>query len=159
MGADKLLPRLGVDPESPEGKAAVSRRREIFKRTCLPNLQPTRGAHELVEALFNDGLTLLEQFFKARTSSDDAERSKPDPDIVHAALDECGCEAKSAIMVGDTPYDVDAARGVGVRIVALRSGGWSDRDLRGAAAVFEDPQDLLDHLALLFEPRVTAPSA
>ena len=149
MGADKLLPRLGVDPESPEGKAAVSRRREIFKRTCLPNLlQPTRGAHELVE-----------QFFKARTSSDDAERSKPDPDIVHAALDDCGCEAKSAIMVGDTPYDVDAARGVGVRIVALRSGGWSDRDLRGAAAVFEDPQDLLDHLALLFEPRVTAPSA
>jgi HAD superfamily hydrolase (TIGR01509 family) len=179
MGSDKLLPRLGVDPESQEGKAVIRRRREIFNRVYLPNLQPTRGAHELVESLFNEGLTLVvatsaersevgdllevahvSEFFKARTSSSDAEQSKPDPDIIHAALGECECDARNAIMVGDTPYDVEAASRAGVRIVALRSGGWSDEDLQGAAAVYDDPRDLLDHLdALPFDRRMPARSS
>ncbi len=48
-------------------------------------------------------------------------------------------------MIGDTPYDVEAARAAGVRVIALRSGGWTDEDLRGADAVYDDPADLLAH--------------
>jgi phosphoglycolate phosphatase-like HAD superfamily hydrolase len=46
-------------------------------------------------------------------------------------------------MIGDTPYDVEAASRAGVRIVALRCGGWDDSALRGAAAIYDAPADLL----------------
>jgi phosphoglycolate phosphatase-like HAD superfamily hydrolase len=79
------------------------------------------------------------------TSSDDAERSKPDPDIVHAALVKTGCDPGEALMLGDTPYDLEAARKLGIRTIALRCGGWHDGDLRGAVAIYDDPVDLLAH--------------
>jgi len=79
-----------------------------------------------------------------RTSSDDADQSKPDPDIVRAALARVQAEARDAVMIGDTPYDIEAARRAGVDAIALRSGGhWTDADLAGAIAIFDDPQDLL----------------
>jgi phosphoglycolate phosphatase-like HAD superfamily hydrolase len=81
-------------------------------------------------------------FFRA-TSSDEADRSKPDPDIVHAAIRKAGCRPGAAIMLGDTPYDIDAAMKAGVRAVALRCGGWPDEKLRGAIAVFDSPENLL----------------
>ncbi|MNT06728.1 Pyrophosphatase PpaX [compost metagenome] len=77
------------------------------------------------------------------TTSDDADESKPEPDIVEAALRRAGVGADGAIMIGDTPYDVAAARRAGVRIVAFRSGGWDDAGLSGAIAVYDDPADLL----------------
>src|SRR6185369_8493283 len=77
-------------------------------------------------------------------TSDDAERSKPDPDIVAAALKDTWCPAGEVVMIGDTPYDVAAALRAGIDIIALRSGGWSDEELRGAAAVYADPADLLE---------------
>ena len=50
-------------------------------------------------------------------------------------------------MIGDTPYDAEAATRAGVRTIALRCGGyWSDEDLRGASAIFDDPAALLEHL-------------
>jgi phosphoglycolate phosphatase-like HAD superfamily hydrolase len=56
-------------------------------------------------------------------------------------------------MLGDTPYDVKASRRAGVRVIAVRCGGWTDAELTGANAIFEDPQDLLNHLdALLRRP-------
>lgn len=48
-------------------------------------------------------------------------------------------------MLGDTPYDVEAATRAGIRIIALRTGGWTDRYLHGAAAIYDDPADLLEH--------------
>jgi len=81
-------------------------------------------------------------FFRA-TSSSEAERSKPDPDIVQVALRKADCRPSAAIMLGDTPYDVEAARKAGVRIVALRSGGWSDDELGGAIAIYDGPESLL----------------
>ena len=78
------------------------------------------------------------------TSSDDAERSKPDPDIVHAALERSRRPASHAVMLGDTPYDIEAATRAGVRIVALRCGGyWSDKALAGAESIYDDPAALL----------------
>jgi len=168
MGGDKLLPQVaGIDVDSPEGKAIDARRREIFSREFLPHLRPTRGARELLEWLRDQRMTLVvatsaqkaeladllrvagaTKFFEATTSSDDAERSKPDPDIVAAALARTGCAAADAIMIGDTPYDIEAAHRADLDIIALRSGGWSDRDLAGAAAIYADPADLLDHYDL-----------
>src|SRR3954454_5447634 len=122
MGGDKLLPKVaGIDVESPEGKAIDARRREIFTR-FVPQLRPTRGARELLEWLRDQRMTLVvatsaqqaelgdllrvagaTKFFEATTSSDDAERSKPDPDIVTAALAQTGCADADVIMIGDTP--------------------------------------------------------
>jgi phosphoglycolate phosphatase-like HAD superfamily hydrolase len=81
----------------------------------------------------------------AKTSSDDAQQSKPDPDIIHAAIQRSGHEPGELIMLGDTPYDVSAAARAGVPAVALRSGGWSDAELSGALAIYRDAQDLLTH--------------
>ena len=88
----------------------------------------------------------LDDLVTRKTTSDDADRSKPDPDIVRAALDKGRLEPASAIMIGDTPYDVEAASRAGVRTVALRCGGWEADALAGAIAVYDDPAHLLREL-------------
>jgi HAD superfamily hydrolase (TIGR01509 family) len=168
MGGDKLLPEVtGLSIDSTEGKAIADKRREIFRRDFLPHLQPTRGAQRLLERLRNVGKTLVvassaqedelqdllkvaraTKLIESTTSSDDAERSKPDPDIVAAAFERTRCPAAETIMVGDTPYDVEAALRTGIDIIGLRSGGWSDQELIGAVAVYADPADLLEHYDL-----------
>jgi phosphoglycolate phosphatase-like HAD superfamily hydrolase len=84
------------------------------------------------------------EWIESTTSTDDAARSKPDPDIVRAALEATGCQASEAMMIGDTPYDVKAAARAGLATIALRCGGWSDAALINALAVYADPADLLD---------------
>lgn len=161
-GGDKVLPELtGISAESPEGKAISARRSEIFLAEFAPALQPTRGARQLLEWLRDDRLKLYvatsakddelqpllrvagaEKMFEAKASSDDAAESKPDPDIVLAALDQTGCPADAVVMIGDTPYDVEAARRARVRIVAFECGGWHAFEL-DADAVYADAADLL----------------
>lgn len=168
MGGDKLMPAVaGIDEESPLGKRIAERRGEIFTSTFLPRLQAFRDAGTLVAAVqalgvktvaassaSRDELVVLVKIAGAESlagdpaSGDDAEESKPDPDIVHAALKKAKAAAAQAVMIGDTPYDVEAARRAGIAIIALRSGGWSDRDLGGAAAVYDDPADLLERYDL-----------
>src|SRR5436190_865668 len=80
----------------------------------------------------------------AAASRDEAPHSKPDPDIVRAALARTGCAAQDVIMLGDTPYDIEAAHRTGLGTIALRCGGWSDQALRGAVAIYDDPADLLE---------------
>jgi HAD superfamily hydrolase (TIGR01509 family) len=163
MGGDKLMPRVsGVEEASTEGKAISERRAEIFKKEFLPRLRAFPRTRELVARLKDDGYTLaiassakedelhplleiagVADLISARTSSDDADKSKPDPDIVAAALKRTGCGPDAAIMVGDTPYDVEAARRAGVRVVAFECGGWSREDFAGAAAIYRDATDLL----------------
>ena len=161
-GGDKLLPQLtGIDAESPEGKALSRERRQIFLGEYLPALRPTRGARALVERLKAKDLRVViatsangaeldallrqagvDDLIERATSSDDG-ASKPDPDIVRAALGEARLAPEDAAMVGDTPYDIAAARRAGVRTIALRCGGWwSDAALAGAAAICDDPAAL-----------------
>ena len=80
------------------------------------------------------------------TSSDDAEHSKPEPDIFLAALRTAGVDAADAIVVGDTPYDAQAAGKAGLRAVGMLSGGFPEADLRaaGAGAIYRDPAHLLE---------------
>jgi phosphoglycolate phosphatase-like HAD superfamily hydrolase len=163
MGADKLLPAVaGLSAESPEGQRISERRSEIFCRRHLPGLGPFPAAATLCARMRDQGLRLViassakkqelsgllrvadvESLIEDATSGDDAEHSKPDPDIVRAALATAGCAAEEALMLGDTPYDVEAAGRAGVAIVALRCGGWDDRALAGAVAVYDDPAALL----------------
>ena len=77
------------------------------------------------------------------TTSSDAERSKPDPDIVRVALDKAGVGPARSVMLGDTPYDVEAAKRALVRVVAVRCGGWGDEQLKGAAEIHDDPAAVL----------------
>lgn len=163
MGGDKVLPEVaGVEEETDEGQRIKERRGEIFREQYLPKLQAFPSARELLKRFRADGYALvvatsaskedmdalLEQagiadLIEEKTSSSDAEESKPDPDIVQAALKSADARPEQAIMLGDTPYDVEASGRAGVRCVALRCGGWGDADLGDAVAVYDDPADLL----------------
>jgi len=164
MGGDKLMPAVsGIDITSERGAKIAEHRSKIFKREFFPSLKPFRDADRLVAAITDRGLTavaassahkddlkaLLEvagarALMDAWTSSDDVEESKPEPDIIHAALQRANCDATQAVMIGDTPYDVSAARQAGVRMIAFRCGGWLDPDLVGAIEIYDGPWDLLE---------------
>ena len=162
MGGDKLLPTvIGTMEDSLLGSKVAERRGEIFKEEFLPQLKPFTGADRLVAAVKERGLTAVaassakkdelrallkiagvDSLMDGATSSDDAEESKPDPDIIVAALRRANAAPADAIMIGDTPYDVEAALRAGVRVIAFRCGGWGDEDLKGAAAIYQGPLDL-----------------
>ena len=166
MGGDKLMPEVsGIRDDSAQGRAIAKRRGEVFTSDFLPTLQAFRDAARLVAALKERGVRVVaassakageltpllavagvDSLIEAATSSDDAEESKPDPDIVEAALRRAGVAAGQAVMIGDTPYDVEAAQRCGVAVIAFRCGGWTDPDLRGAAAIYDGPWDLLARL-------------
>lgn len=164
MGGDKLLPAVaGIEEDSETGQAVVRDKKMIFS-SLLPALEPTSGARALVDHLAARGVdlviatsaddkelgALLKQagvadLFPTRTSKDDAKESKPDPDIVNAALHKAKAAPERTVMVGDTPYDIEAASRAGIPCVGLRSGGcWSDAELSAALALFDDPAHLLD---------------
>jgi len=163
MGGDKVLPSAaGIDIDSELGRQLSARRWEIFQRDYLLSLRPTPGARDLVQRMKDDGLELIvassasvdelgalmdaanvRDLFEKTTSSSDAEDSKPDPDIVQAAVKKSGMKPDELIMLGDTPYDVQAAIGAHVNLVGLLCGGWSEIELSGATAIYSDPLDLL----------------
>ena len=163
MGGDKLLPSAtGIESDSRLGKDLSKRRWEIFQRDYLPRLKPMPGARELVARVRQDDLAIIvassaggnelgalmeaadvADLMEETTSASDAEESKPDPDIVQAAVRKSGLEPDELIMLGDTPYDVQAAIGANVKLVGLLCGGWTMLELSGATAIYDDPADLL----------------
>jgi len=163
MGGDKLLPAIAhVEESSSLGMAVAKRKKEVFS-AALPGLRPTNGARALLDYLRDRGIELvvatsagdremralldqagLADLFAAHTTKDDAAESKPEPDIVLAALARGEAKPESTVMVGDTPYDIEAARRAGVAAIALRCGGyWTDADLNGAIHIYDDPAALL----------------
>jgi len=166
-GGDKLIPEaFGFSSESESGQRLSRRKKEIFTTRYLEHLAPTPGARDLLLRLREEGIRrvlatssgetlmnrLLEQagvedLIEEATSAGEVRASKPDPDIVRLALDKVKLPAAQVIMLGDTPFDVAAATRGGIRLIALRTGGWGDRALRGAAAIYDDPADLLEHYA------------
>jgi HAD superfamily hydrolase (TIGR01509 family) len=163
MGGDKLMPEVSELEETSElGEKIAARRGEIFKSKYLPLIQPFPKVRDLLERLASDGFVLavassakedeldplldragVKDLISTSTSSDDAENSKPDPDIVVAAVKQSGCPKDRAIMIGDTPYDVAAARRAGIEIIGVECGGWRREALLGARAVYRDPAHLL----------------
>jgi HAD superfamily hydrolase (TIGR01549 family) len=162
-GGDKILPELtGIEKESDEGKRITARRLEIFKEQYLPSLKPFPGARALASYLHGRGIRLVvassankdelgellqiagvEEYMEHTTSSSDAENSKPDPDIIEAALQSLGLLPSQVMMIGDTPYDIEAAEKAGIRTIAFRCGGFPEDSLRGAVALYDGPADLL----------------
>ena len=165
MGADKLLPKtIGIKHDTPEAKKLIKRRSEIFRERYLPRLRPLEGSRDLVLRVRSNGLKAIvatsakdeelkgllkaaqvEDLMQERATASDAKRSKPDPDIVQAAIEESDTDAENLVMIGDTPYDIEAATKAQVRPIAFRSGGWTDEDLKGAVEIYDGPADLLAH--------------
>lgn len=166
MGGDKLMPTVapGLSDEEGVGKQIAERRKQIFRARYAATLSPAPGSRELLLRLREAGLDLavassakadeLQTLLKAAqvddligetTTSSDADESKPAPDIVGVALKKLGLHADEVVMLGDTPYDIESATGCGVRVIAVRCGGFSDEQLSGALAIYDDPADALAH--------------
>lgn len=181
-GGDQLMP-VFLSPEEIEqtGKALETHRGDLLKERYLSQFRAFPKVRELVQRVLADGARValgssakedelaeykkiagIDDLIETETSSDDAERSKPCPDIFEAAITKLGITDLSRIVVvGDTPYDAQAALKAGLQTIGLRCGGWSEGELRaaGCIAVFQDPADLLTRydaspLAHLASPRV-----
>lgn len=174
MGSDKLIPvLLNIDADSPQARRLSTLRRNFFVAQHLSAVRPFAETRALVQALLADGVRVavassaesseldplldiaqVRELIQDQTSSSDARASKPDPDIVLAALNRLGCPREDALMVGDTPYDGEAARRAGVAFIAVRCGGWwNDTSLSPAAAIYDNPADILAHRLFLPWPR------
>jgi HAD superfamily hydrolase (TIGR01509 family) len=166
MGGDKLIATLcpGLSDTEGDGKKIKGRRKEIFLDKYASQLQAAPGTRQLIEAVRSAGLKMMvassatsdelgillqaagvDDLLTDATTSDDAENSKPDPDIVQVALRKIGLASAEVVMLGDTPFDIEAAAKAGVKCVALRCGGWEDSELHDAWAIFDDPADVLAH--------------
>ena len=165
-GGDQLMPVFLPKAEIDQfGEKLEERRGVLLKERYLSRIKPFPAVRELFQRLLADGKAIalassakedeLEQYKKianivdlidVETSSDDAEKSKPHPDIFQAALGKLDIEQpQQAIVIGDTPYDAEAAAKAGLGTIGLLCGGWSEDDLKraGCMAVFRDPADLL----------------
>lgn len=166
-GADTLLPKYFSEEELKEKKKEISKRHDaLFKEDYLEQVKPFPKVRELFERLRADGIKIalassgkeeeiehyqellnVAELVDEVTTSDDAEKSKPHPDIFQAALDKLGQSVApaNALAIGDTPYDAEAAGKLGLRTVGVLCGGFSEESLRegGAATIFRDPADLL----------------
>jgi len=168
MGGDQVLPKMvpGLNDEEGDGKAIAEKRKELIIERFGPTLAPTKGARELILRMQEAGLHLLiatsatsqelSVLLKAAqvddllnkdeaATSSDAEASKPAPDIVEAALSKLKMEPSEVLMIADTPYDIQSAKGAGVGMIAVRCGGFDDEQLKDALAIYDDPADLLAH--------------
>lgn len=168
MGGARLVDTLLPDSRNKEevDEAVLSAHSGVFG-TYWPSLRPFDGARDLLAQCSEGGLAVAlassareqdlkalrsalsaDAFIHAATSANDAENSKPEPDILVAALKAVGIEASAAVYVGDAVWDVMAASSIGMPTIALTCGGTSEAELReaGAAEVFADPRQLLDNL-------------
>ena len=165
MGGDQFVEAVaGKRVEEERGDELRDRWEKLFAK-LIDEVAPLDGAHDLIVDLKERGhpvvlassavdkhvghfLDLLDarDVADAWTTKDDVEQSKPEPDLVRAALDKAG--TAEAMMIGDTPWDIEAARKLGIETICLVTGGFSDQELReaGAIAVYESVQELRDDL-------------
>jgi HAD superfamily hydrolase (TIGR01549 family) len=160
MGGDQLVPALVPGIEQDVHEAIEETRGERYAE-LIDEVQAFAEAHDLIEDLKERGtsvvlassspqdeldhyLDLLDarELLDAWTTKDDVDATKPDPDLVVAALEKAGTD--EAVMVGDTPWDVEAGRKAGIDTICLITGGWSKHELldAGAAAVYESIEEL-----------------
>lgn len=165
-GSDQLLPVFFSKSELKEfGEKLDDYRAELWKRDYAPKVRPFPKVRELFQRIRQDGREIalassakedeleayldmlnIKDLISTRTTSDDAEQSKPEPDIFKAALRRVGDPPVSEVIaVGDTPWDTIAAQKMGVRTICLLCGGFPEFELRRArcGSVYADPADLL----------------
>jgi HAD superfamily hydrolase (TIGR01549 family) len=165
MGGDQIVKAIaGEEVERTHGDSLRTASKEEFK-PLRDECVALEGAHDLIVALKRRGLIVvlassssaddLDHFLELLdvkdivddwTTSDDVERTKPHPDVIHAALEKAGTQ--DAVMVGDSRWDIEAAANAGLETVCVITGGWSEQELRehGAVAVFDSLVGLREHL-------------
>jgi HAD superfamily hydrolase (TIGR01549 family) len=166
-GGDQLLP-VFLNPADlkEKGESIQEYRSSLFQERYLPQVKPFPCVRELFQKIKESGQSValassakgdeLKQFEKiagiddlveVETSSADAKKSKPHPDIFEAALDRLGDHVRreNVIVVGDSPHDAEAAGKAGLRTVGVRCGGFPEDALRraGCIAIYDSPEDLL----------------
>lgn len=166
-GGDQFLEGLtGFVPGSLQEKVLSARRGEIYRSRYFSALDLFPLVPELLAKMRSEGIRMtvassapaadlvavlrrfrLEEFFESPVSADDAAASKPSPDLIELAVNRLGGDRRRIWMLGDTPYDIQAASRAGVSTIAFRSGGWSDFQLQDAVAVYDGPADLLARFA------------
>ncbi len=165
-GSDTLLPVYFSEEELKRVKQDISERRDaIFKNKYLLRVKPFPQVRDLFERLRTDGVKIalassgkeeeieyyqkllnVKDVVQVVTTSDDAAKSKPHPDIFQAAVKKLGhLPVEACVAIGDTPYDAAAAGKLGLRTIGVLCGGFPGESLRqaGAVAVYRDPADLL----------------
>lgn len=164
-GGDNLIPSLFPHLSEPRRREIEDFRGDLFKRDYLPRATPFPGVRDLFERFAADGLTIVlassshaeevdyhlsligcADLVSAKTSKDDVDSSKPCPDIFAAALAKVApLGADEVAVVGDTPWDAEAAGKLGLRTIGFRSGGFPDEALAkaGACELYDGPGDLL----------------
>jgi HAD superfamily hydrolase (TIGR01549 family) len=169
IGGDKYVAAVaGEEVEERLGDELRDRWEELFDE-LIDEVEPLEGAHALIADLKERGRTVVlasssierhldhfldlldaRELLDGWTTKDDVEATKPEPDLVQAALEKAG--TKEATMLGDTPWDVEAARKAGLETVCLVTGGFSAQELReaGAVAVFESLEEVRERLEELF---------
>jgi HAD superfamily hydrolase (TIGR01509 family) len=164
-GGDQLLPVFLSEEQLARCEEPLKAYREaLFRRDELPTIKPLPRVGDLFLRLRHDGkrvvlassahaweiehhmrLLNVGQLVDGFTTADDVDRSKPYPDIFLSALGIAGVPASRAVAVGDSPWDAVSASRAGVRTIGVRSGGFSDEDLRaaGCIAIYDDAAQLL----------------
>jgi len=165
-GGDKYLPEfLSTTELRTFGAELEEFRADLFKRKYLERVQPFPRVKELFQRIREDGkrialassgsdaevthyvkLAELGDLIEAQTTKSDVANSKPSPDVFTSALSLLHVQAQEAIVVGDTPYDVQAAKKIELPTVAVLCGGFAEDELRasGAIAIYRDPAGLLE---------------
>lgn len=169
MGGDQILDALiGEKAAAADGDAIRETEAEAYKE-LIDEVEPLEGARELIEKLHAEGSTVIlassakqeevdhyldlldaRELVDGWTTSADVEATKPEPDLVHAALEKADDDNPS-VMVGDSVWDVEAAKRAGLPTLAVLTGGFSADELReaGASQVVESISDLrIDREAL-----------
>lgn len=161
-GSDNYVPALLPDVGDDEADRLADAHGRIYKQDYLHKVRPFPGARELLQRCKEEclkialassasgpevehylGLLNCSDLIDAFTSADDVGCSKPCPDIFEAAREKLGVPASEALVIGDTPYDIQAACRAGMRAIAVRSGGFPDDALNGAIAIYDDVATLL----------------
>jgi HAD superfamily hydrolase (TIGR01509 family) len=167
MGGDQLVASLTDEQTDKEKGDDLRAAEKALYFQFLPEVETMKGSRELIKDLKDRGHTIIlassakedevetyldlldaRDLADAWTTSADVENTKPEPDLVRAALERADGPAEDAIMIGDTPWDVDAAKNAGVRTLAVRTGGFGVDELReaGALDVFESVAELGEKL-------------
>ena len=164
-GGDQLIPVfLSKSEQKDHGAEMEEWRGTFFKSKYLPLVRPFSAVPELLRRVRDAGakvavassaktheletyldIACVKHLVDVMTSSEDAEKSKPEPDIFQAALKKLGMMGADAVAVGDTPYDAEAAGKIGIKTVGMLCGGFTEADLRkgGCIAVYPGPASLL----------------
>lgn len=177
-GGDQLLPVfLSESDRERFGKDLETFRSGLFKCEFLAQIKPFPQVRELLEHLKATGHTIaiatsakgdeletykkiahIEDLVQEAASKEDAEKSKPHPDIFTSALEKLDLPGEECLAVGDTPYDAEAAGKAGIRTIGVLCGGFPAADLKNAGCLrlYRDPADLLAHAAEAFGENTAA---